>query len=66
MSANEPLRPPSNANGAADSPAKYALVVYDAETIEAYECGISTSYWAASTTSASTGSPSAMSTTRPS
>lgn len=39
MSANEPLRPPSNANGAADSPAKYALVVYDAETIEAYECG---------------------------
>ncbi len=39
MSANEPLRPPSNANGAADSPAKYALVVYDAEAIEAYECG---------------------------
>ena len=39
MSANEPLRPPSNANGAADIIAKYALVVYDAETIEAYECG---------------------------
>jgi len=39
MSANEPLRPPSNANGAAGSLAQYALVVYDAETIEAYECG---------------------------
>ena len=38
MSANEPSRPPSAANDTPNGVAKYALVVYDKETIEAYEC----------------------------